>query len=327
MNHPTMPVLRAFLRSLSVADAGLLLHLLECPRCARRAWTELSPRPMRRRPGEPRPPEPPDAAAGESSPLDGRGEPAGPLAAAELCRELARERQDERRFEEALALLERSASLYGRAAHPPGQAAILGELGSLHLSLGQEEDALAAFERALELGSGTPDPGLAVGAETGLAGRLAALDDPLDGRRLLASLRERLGRRRVAQQRLDLLRQEGLLAAYTRQEHPAERLLRESWAGYLRANLPGHAALAALDLAALFLRQGRPSALRDLAADIRRALRGGELPPPVQDALDGFVPALESGQVSGELLAGIAAELARRLSEPAAPAPAGLPAR
>jgi len=37
-NHPTTPVLRAFLRSLSVADAGLLLHLLECPRCARRAW-------------------------------------------------------------------------------------------------------------------------------------------------------------------------------------------------------------------------------------------------------------------------------------------------
>ena len=54
MNHPKPTVLRNFLRSLTVADAGLVLHLLECPRCGRQGWSLLTPRPVRRRVGEPR---------------------------------------------------------------------------------------------------------------------------------------------------------------------------------------------------------------------------------------------------------------------------------
>jgi hypothetical protein len=314
MNHPTTPMLRAFLRALSVADAGLLLHLLECPRCGRRAWKELSPRPMRRRPGEPRF----DPEAGEGFPVtDAAPEehPASPQSAAELCRALARERRDEERQDEALALFERSAVLFGRAGQPWEQATVLGELGSFLLELGQEEDALAAFERLVGLGAAMADPGLAAGSTAGLAGRLAALEDPLEGRRLLASLRERLGRRRAVQQRLDLLRAEGLLAAFTRQEHHAEKLLREAWAGYLRAGALGHSVLAILDLGALYLRQGRTPALRDLAAEAGRSVRGRTLPEPVGAALDALLPALDSGQATAENLAAIATELARSLSE------------
>jgi hypothetical protein len=320
MNHLTTPVLRAFLRSLSVADAGLLLHLLECPRCGRRAWKELSPRPMRRRPGEPRPPELPEATAGESR-AERRPEPAagaggGP---AELCRDLARQRRDERRFEEAMALFDRSAVLFGRAGRPWEQTAALGELAILHLELRQEEEALVALERMLLLGPSAPDPGLATISMFGIAGRLAGLGDPLEGRRLLATLRERLGRRRAVQQRLDLMRHEGLLAAYTRQEHQAERLLHDAWAGYLRAGNPGHAALAVTDLAALFVRQGRAAVLRDLAADVRRALRGRELPRAVRNAFERLLSAFEAGEASGELLTATALDLARLLAAPVAP--------
>jgi hypothetical protein len=243
--------------------------------------------------------------------------PAGPLAAADHCRALARRRREEQHFDEALALLERSAALYGRAGRPREQAAVLGDLASLHLELRQEEEALATFERLLALGSYMAEPGLAAGSATGIAGHLAALDDPLEGRRLLASLRDRLGRRRAVQQRLDLARNEGLLAAFTRQEHQAERLLRDTWAGYLRAGIPGNAALVALDLAALSLRQGRAATLRDLAAEIHRTFRGRDLPLPVRTALDRLLPALDSGQVSTELLAEIATDLARDLAEPA----------
>jgi len=317
MNHPTVPMLRTFLRSLSVADAGLLLHLLECPRCTRRAWKELSPRPMRRRPGEPRLPELPES--GETS--GAREKPpqaaGSAVAAAALCRGLAEERREEQRFEEALALLERSAALYARAVQLSEQAAVLGDLASLHLELRQDEDALAAFERVLALGAPAPDPGLAAGSSRGIAGRLAALGDPLEARRLLASLRERLGRRRAVHQRLDLTRSEGLLAAYTRQEHQAESLFRNAWAGYLRAGLAGHAALAVTDLVALLVRQGRAAALRDLAAEVQRSFRGRDLPQAVPAAFDRLLPALESGQVSVELLAEIALDLARDLAAPA----------
>jgi tetratricopeptide (TPR) repeat protein len=313
MNHPTTPMLRAFLRSLSVADAGLLLHLLECPRCGRRAWKELSPRPMRRRPGEPR--LDPEAGEGLAALPVPEEDPESPQSAAEHCLLLARERREEDRQDEALALLERSAWLFGRAGQPWEQATVLGELGSFHLELGQEEEALTAFERLLSLGSAFADPGLAAGSTAGLAGRLAALEDPLEGRRLLASLRERLGRRRAVQQRLDLLRTEGLLAAITRQEHHAEKLLREAWAGYLRAGALGHSVLAILDLGALYFRQGRTAALRDLATEARRSVRGRDLPKPVGAALDALLPALDSGQANAESLAAIATELARSLSE------------
>jgi hypothetical protein len=325
MNHPTLPMLRAVLRSLSVADAGLLLHLLECPRCSRRAWKELSPRPMRRRPGEPRPAD--LAEGGETAvPAEPPEMPAGPLAAAELCRDLARRRQEERRLDEALALFERSAMLYDRAGRPREQAAVLGDLASFHLELRQEEEALAAFERILALGSAVADPGLAAGSPAGIAGRLAALNDPLEGRRLLTALRERLGRRRVVKQRLDLARSEGLLAAFTRQEHPAEKLFRDAWAGYLRAGAPGHAMLAVTDLAALLLRQGRAATLRDLAAEIRRSFQGRDLPFAVRTALDRLLPALESGQVPVDLLAELARDLARDVAESAAMADPAAPA-
>lgn len=53
--HPRTGVLRGFLKSLSVADAGLLLHILDCPRCSEVARKELSPRPVRRRRPKPEP--------------------------------------------------------------------------------------------------------------------------------------------------------------------------------------------------------------------------------------------------------------------------------
>jgi tetratricopeptide (TPR) repeat protein len=320
MNHPTTPVLRAFLRSLSVADAGLLLHLLECPRCSRRAWKELSPRPLRRRPGEPRSEEQGESTVhGMSAEPERRPEETLAPEPGDACRDLARQRRGEGRFEEALALHDRAARLFSRSGRPADQAVMLGDLAVLHLELRQEEEALAALERMLALGPAAPDPGLAAGSTASLAGALAGLEDPLEGRRLLALLRERLGRRRAVQQRMDLLRQEGLLAAFTRQEHQAERFLRDAWTGFLRAGLPGHAALAVVDLASLFLRQGRPPALRDLGVEARRSLRGRELSGPVRTIVEDLLPQLEAGQISADTLAAAAVGLARKVAVPPDP--------
>jgi len=234
----------------------------------------------------------------------------------DVCRDLARQRRGEHRFEEALALYDRAAGLFSRSGRLRDQAVALGELAVLHLELRQEEEALTACERLLAIGPAAPDPGLAAGSTTSLGGVLAGLEDPLEGRRLLALLRDRLGRRRAAQQRMDLLRQEGLLAAFTRQEHQAEHFLRDAWTGFLRTGLPGHAALALVDLAALFLRQGRPPALRDLGAEARRSLRGRELSGPVRTIVEDLLPQLEAGQVSADTLAAAALGLARDFAAP-----------
>lgn len=443
MNHPKPSVLRNFLRSLAVADAGLLLHLVECPRCARQAWGLLTPRPVRRRPGEPRPPEaepeayerafarmaekvrdaadlvgegrrhaaplvaqllalPPESrherleadprfrtffvgwellerswqaddaaeaealgrlAAGVSESLEETGSSLGaevglsigawcavgdacrrlgdpeaaetafrqaipalersldPTEAAEYCRWLARLRRDQRRFDEAAALLERSAALSATAGQARDQALALTDLAAVHLDRENMEGALNALERVLVLGPAAVDPGLAVGAAGGIAGCLAAYGDPLLGRRILAALAERPARRPLAVDRAVLVRIEGLLTAFSRQEHQAEVLLREAWNAFHRAGALGYALLVGLDLAALFLRQGRSSNLRALGGEIRIAFQSRSVAEGVRTALDDLVRSLEAGTVPPERLSRIARYIARAMAQPDLPYP------
>lgn len=441
MNHPKPSVLRNFLQSLEVADAGLVLHLLECPRCSRQGWSRLTPRPVRRRPGEPHPagPEPglyeqafarmservgravgqieegrrqaaplvaellalpaderqaalaadsrfrsffvafrllerswpmEDAAASEAlsrlaaaiaEDLDGTGPAAGveeglaigswcavaeacrrlgrleaaeeafvraaphleksadPTDNAEYCGWLAQLRRDQRRSDEAMALLERAATLFGQAGQLRDQAMVLADLAAVHLDEEDVDGAVVVLDRLLALGPAAVDPGLAAGPAGGLAGCLAALGDALQGRRILAALAERPARRRSAVDRAVLARTEGLIAAFARQEHQAEVLLREAWNAFHRCGAAGYALLVGLDLAALYLRQGRASNLRALAGEIRIAFQSRNLAEGVRAALDDLIGILEEGTSRPEHLAGIARYVARAMVQPDLP--------
>jgi tetratricopeptide (TPR) repeat protein len=443
MNHPKPSVLRIFLQTLAVADAGLVLHLLECPRCSRQSWSSLTPRPVRRRPGEAPAPLPEtaiyesvfarmaervgsaaaqleegqrkaeplvaellalpreerqarfeqhrryrtffvawkllerscqmeDAAESESlgrlaaavaEKLDGNGLSAGmetglaigawcavgeacrrlgrleaaedafvravrplersidPAENAEYCRGLARLRRDQRRFDEAMALFERAAALFGSAGQTRDQALALADLAAVHLDQEDVDNAVMTLDRALALGPAAVDPGLAAGAEWGIAGCLAALGDPLQGRRILAALADRPARRRTAVERAVLVRIDGLVAGFARQEHQAEVLLREAWNAFHRAGALGYAILAGLDLAALFLRQGRASNLRALGGEIRIAFQSSNLSKGVRAALDDLIRNLETGAPRPEHLAGAARYIARAMVQPELPYP------
>ncbi len=443
MNHPKLSVLRIFLQTLTVADAGFVLHLLECPRCSRQGWSALTPRPLRRRPGESPAPLPEaalyesvfdrlaeragsataqveeerrkaeplaaellalpreerharfdqhrryrtffvawrllerscqmgDAAESESlgrlaaavaERLDGKGPSAGmeaglaigawcavgeacrrqgrleeaedafvravphlgksidPAENAEYCRWLARLRRDQRRFDEAMALLERATTLFGSTGQTRDQALTLADLAAVHLDLEDVDNAVTTLDRVLTLGPAAVDPGLASGADWGIAGCLAALDDPLQGRRILAALAERPARRRTAVDRAVLVRIEGLVAAFARQEHQAEVLLRDAWNAFHRTGALGYAILAGLDLAALFLRQGRASNLRALGGETRIAFQSRNLAEGVRAALDDLIRTLEAGSARPEHLAGIARYIVRAMVQPDLPYP------
>jgi hypothetical protein len=47
--HPPVRELRGMLAALPIPDAGLVLHLLDCARCAALARKALEPKPVRRR--------------------------------------------------------------------------------------------------------------------------------------------------------------------------------------------------------------------------------------------------------------------------------------
>lgn len=443
MNHPKPSVLRVFLQSLTVADAGLMLHLLECPRCSRQSWSVLTPRPVRRRPGEPRPPEPEPAtyerafarmierAEGATAQVEEERRRAAPLAAellalprderparfdadprfrtifvawrllerswreddtaeaesmgrlaaaiaerlagsgpgkaveaglaigawcavgeacrrsgrleeaedalgravphleesidpsenAEYCHWLARLRRDQRRFDEAMALLERAATLLGAAGQTRDQALALADLAAVHLEQEDLDSAVAALDRVLALGPAAVDPGLALGPAWGISGCLAALEDALQARRILAALADGPARRRTAVDRAVLVRIEGLAAGFSRQEHQAEVLLREAWNAFHRAGALGYAILAGLDLAALFLRQGRTANLRALGGEIRIAFQSRNLTDGIRAALDDLVRGLETGSVQLDLLAVLTRYVVRAMVRPELPYP------
>ena len=49
LTHPRPRELRGLRSSLAIPDAGFVLHLLDCPRCAAQARKVLAPKPVRRR--------------------------------------------------------------------------------------------------------------------------------------------------------------------------------------------------------------------------------------------------------------------------------------
>jgi hypothetical protein len=220
-----------------------------------------------------------------------------------------------------MALLERAAALFAGAGQTRDQALTLADLAAVHLSLEDADSAVMTLDRALALGPAAVDPGLASGTDWGIAGCLAALGDPLQGRRILAALAERPARRRTAVERAVLVRIDGLVAAFARQEHQAEVLLREAWNAFHRTGALGYAILAGLDLATLFLRQGRSSNLRALGGEIRIAFQSRNLAEGARAALDDLIRTLEGGAAQPGNLAGIARYITRVMVQPDLPYP------
>lgn len=160
MTHLPDALLADFLRSLSIPDAGTLLHLLTCPECAAKAQSSL---------GGPLERETP--AAGKTSPAAERGLPIGADLhdRATFCLALAGQREAEGRHEEALALYERAASLFEDLGDVDQQAMAWIAEGELYLRLGEHAKALECFDSAGLLAAEGLEPTLALRAERGSA--------------------------------------------------------------------------------------------------------------------------------------------------------------
>lgn len=161
MSHLQDSLLSSFLRSLSTADAGALLHLLACHACTVKAIAALGFQHVDG--GE-------TLDEGERCP----GDSANPHARAMFCRDLAEQRQAEGRHEEALALFERAASLFEDFGRTEEQAAAWVAEGDLCLRLGDFDRALECFESTGLLASEGIDPSLALRAARSAAVALLA---------------------------------------------------------------------------------------------------------------------------------------------------------
>jgi tetratricopeptide (TPR) repeat protein len=181
---------------------------------------------------------------------------------------LASLRSAQRRLEESIALLDNVRSLYLEAGDPHLAGRALISMGGNTHYLGHPREAVSMFEQGLRLLQSERDGQLFAIAQQGL---LHALTDAgeyrLASRRLLQSgLREAF-----AAEPLNLLKVqfvEGKIHAGLGRPARAERAFCEVRQEFLRLGQVYEAALVGLELAALWLRQGRAGEVQELAEEM-----------------------------------------------------------
>ena len=182
---------------------------------------------------------------------------AEPLLRAEVSSLAASLRKDQRRFDEAAALLERSLAIYREINDPAKAGAVMLNQASLLFTGGRPLDAARAVEEALTLIDPENEPRLYLCGSHNLAtylcsaGLHARAKESLDAH---AELYRRFGDV-YAQLRHEWL--QGLIEAGLGRPAAAEEALRRVRRGFIERGQGYDAALVTLDLALLYAEQGR----------------------------------------------------------------------
>jgi tetratricopeptide (TPR) repeat protein len=225
-------------------------------------------------------------------------------------------RKDQRRFGEALGLLQRAIGIYAEAGDDLRHARVLCKLGSLHLDAGFPEESRAPLMEALALLDQEEDPRTALNIRYNLALAHAEVGRYPDARRVFESCRALHGLHRDRSLDLRVRWLEGLLAAGEDRGAQAEQLLKEVWAAYRTDGLDYYAALVALDLAFLYAHQGRGGDLRDLGQELVPSLFSRQLHREAVTALAFLRRAVETEQVTTETVRAVATYLRRSRMQP-----------
>jgi tetratricopeptide (TPR) repeat protein len=177
-------------------------------------------------------------------------------------------RKDQRRFSEAEALLSRAAMLYRLSGETLGIARVLLKLGSLFFYKGLPDRAIETVRAALEVFPLEADPRLYLNGRHNMAtylteaGRFHEAADLLE---IDAPLYARFPEP-WTQLRLSWL--QGKIAAGVGDVPAAERLFLETRDGFVRQGIGYDAAMVSLDLALLYLKDGRTGEVRRVAEEM-----------------------------------------------------------
>ncbi|HVT16655.1 MAG TPA: hypothetical protein VHQ90_10830 [Thermoanaerobaculia bacterium] len=200
---------------------------------------------------------------------------------AAICRSLAALRGDQGRLDEALGLLERSATLYADASELQELGLVLGQEGLLRLGEGDAETALAPLQEAVaHLGhSGAPPmPEVAVRLRLALAECYAELARVEDADRVLAQARSFYELVAEKLDRVEFRWIEARIDALCGRRERARRKLRLVFEAFAAAR-PYDALIAAVDWAEVLLDLERTQELREVRALVMAVLTGDEIHP------------------------------------------------
>lgn len=186
-------------------------------------------------------------------------------------------RGEQRRFEEATRSFDRAIALFRLAGDDHWVGRTLIDKGRFYGHAGSLERAIELTQRGLELLDPARDPRMALAAKHNLA---VFRCESGDLERATALVRELLPQYAVRRERLSMLRLrwlEGKLAQAQHRLPEAEKAFVELQGEYLRRKLGYDAALVTLDLAGVYLEQGRAADLQVLMAQILPVFRTLEI--------------------------------------------------
>jgi tetratricopeptide (TPR) repeat protein len=222
-------------------------------------------------------------------------------------------RRAQRRFDEALELIEGAIAIYReiREPHLLGRAVMI--KGVTLQYKGEIEEAAECFRTSLSL---LEEPRPLALCHLNLAGCLQDAGHSAEAAALLPQARRLL---EPVGTRTDLLRlrwTEAKVAASLGRTAEAEAAFLEARRAFLDGSYVFDAALISLDLAALYLRQGRVKETKSVAAEILPVFRSREVHRDALAAMIVFQRAADLEHLSLGLVEDIAARLRRAQNEP-----------
>ncbi|HWN41458.1 MAG TPA: tetratricopeptide repeat protein [Thermoanaerobaculia bacterium] len=232
-----------------------------------------------------------------------------PLDEALLLEYKASLRRYQRRFGEALEMLDTAIALYREVNEPHGQGRALMGKGLVLRYSGDAEAASACFRDSLYLLDGNEEPRLLALSQSNLIGCLLDSGRAEEADALIpeaGKLFEQVGRRC---DRLRLRWMSGTAAVALGRTAEAERLFLEVIEDYTQDRLAYEVALVSLELSAIYARQGRTSDVKRLASEMLPIFRSCEVHREALAALIIFEKAAEMEQLSVSLVEEIASFL------------------
>jgi tetratricopeptide (TPR) repeat protein len=224
---------------------------------------------------------------------------------------------DQRRFDEAEALLDRLVRLYQEADQPHREGRALIKLAKLRREQGRPEEAIPLLERAARLIDPRQEPNLELFIQRNVATLLAEIGRAEEAHALLPEIR-RLARERASRHEwLRLLWTEGIV--YHRLGHLqlAAAALAQARNGFVDLGIGYDAAFASLDLALVRLDAGDREGVRQLAEEMLPLFTSRDLHREALAALALVRRGAEEETLTRQLVESVAAFLRRGRLHPA----------
>ena len=225
-----------------------------------------------------------------------------PLENAELFHRKSALRYSQRRFDEAVELLDQALAIYRRlgARHKTGQALIL--KGAYLTEARDFERSIPLLRRGLELVDADQDPRSVLAAKHNLVLQLQEVGEVNEAserleelRPLYAELGDNMNLLRLRWLEARLLRAQGDFTA-------AESAFQEVRKEFMERGLTYEVAVVAIDLAAVYLEQGRTAEVKELSTEMVTVFRSLEIPRETYAALVLFQRASEMERISFQVV-------------------------